>query len=245
MNTLDIDAGNTRLKWRLSVDGKSVLQGALDNTHADDYAAEISSSINIDVGRCRISSVRAPEVVNELASALQMVFGVVAEQPRPQSGVGGLIVDKVDPGRLGCDRWLAMLGGKVLYPDRNLMIVDSGTALTVDVVSADGYFQGGLICPGLKTMLWSMTESADLLVLPERPECHRALAHESVQSVQNGALSMAVALIEKESERIEGDVTVVLCGGDAPVLAESLNIPVQYQPDIVFKGLEVALPVQG
>ena len=68
------------------------------------------------------------------------------------------------------------------------------------------------------------------------------LAFPSIQAIQNGALSMAAALIEKEVERYPGSIKVLLCGGDARVLAECLTIPVEYHQDLVLDGLAVARP---
>ena len=79
------------------------------------------------------------------------------------------------------------------------MVVDSGLALTLDIVAADGRLKGGLICPGLNTMLQAMVASADLLVLPEQPDMQRGPTFASIQAIQNGALTMAVSLMKSTS----------------------------------------------
>ncbi|WP_281649092.1 type III pantothenate kinase [Parendozoicomonas sp. Alg238-R29] len=245
MNTLDIDAGNTRLKWRWQMSGQEPKYGAVINQPAEVMVEALHKFVGdsvVDV--CRLSSVRSREVVDEVCQKVLGAFSVQPRLPDPASGIGGVIVNEVDPLRLGLDRWLAMLAAKGLYPSRAVMIVDAGTALTLDIVGADGVFQGGFICPGLSTMLRAMTESTDLLVMPEVPEFRRMPAFPSIQAIQNGALSMAAAFVEREFERFDGDICVILCGGDAALLAENLGIPVDYRPELVFDGLAIALPAE-
>ena len=246
MNVLEIDAGNTRLKWRFVCRGDVKGSGAIVNAPAASMVVELAECLaGKTVDACRLSSVRSPEAVEAVCCSIKSVFGVEPRIPDPVQEVPGLTIQGVDAKRLGCDRWLAMLGARLLYPDQAVMVVDSGTALTLDVVDAEGVFQGGLICPGLNTMLRSMTESADLLVLPEILTYERSLGFPSIQAIQNGVLSMAAALIEKEVERFPGDIKPLLCGGDARLLAESLTIPVECHQNLVFDGLAAALPIEG
>ncbi|MTI11876.1 type III pantothenate kinase [Sansalvadorimonas verongulae] len=243
MNILDIDAGNTRLKWRLQSKGNTKASGAIQNAAIKVMVTSLVESLDgIPVHFSRMSSVRSSEVIENICAKIKDAFGVTPRLPDPIAETPGLTVRNVNPHRLGCDRWLAMLGARALYPDQAVMIVDSGTALTLDVVGANGIFQGGLICPGLNTMLRSVTESTDLLVLPDVPKFERGLAFPSLQAIQNGSLSMAAALIEKEVERYSGSIRLLLCGGDARLLAECLTIPVEYYKDLVLDGLAVAIP---
>ena len=245
MNILDIDAGNTRLKWRFSSHGCTKGSGAIINASEACMIAELKGHLDgVPVDICRFSSVRSSAVIAFMCAEIETALGVRPLIPDPVQEASGLLVQGVNAKRLGCDRWLAMLGARLLYPDAAVMVIDSGTALTLDVVSADGVFQGGLICPGLNTMLRAMTESADLLVLPDALRYERSLTFSSIQAIQNGALSMAAALIEKEIERFPGDIKPLLCGGDARLLAESLSIPVECHQDLIFDGLAVALPMR-
>ncbi|MCL6270017.1 type III pantothenate kinase [Sansalvadorimonas sp. 2012CJ34-2] len=245
MRILDIDAGNTRVKWRYLVDGKSHKAGAFANDSSNALVEMIADSVDGAVDLCRMASVRAPKERESLRASLENVFGVSPALPDPESGIGGVHFPDADPCRLGDDRWLAMLGARKHYPDGPVVVIDSGTALTLDAVDANGVFQGGLITPGVNTMLKSMVDAADLLVLPDEKEFSRSLAKNSVQAVLNGALSMAASLIEREVQRFNSQARVVLCGGDARMLAEQMNIPVEYCPELVFEGLEVAIPVKG
>ncbi|CAM3732277.1 type III pantothenate kinase [Parendozoicomonas haliclonae] len=240
MSILEIDAGNTRLKWRVTKQGDVIARGVVNNTSPEDMVEAIAGEVE-STEECWLASVRGAEVIAALSLAIQKRFSVSVQIPKPENGVGGLFVNEVDPARLGMDRWLAMLGARKLYPDQPVMVVDSGTALTLDVVNGAGVFQGGLICPGLKTMLKAMADSADLLVMPPEPVLERGLTFASIQAVQNGALTMAVSLVEREAERFGQNIKVILCGGDGQLLAGNMAIPVQLEPELVFEGLSVAL----
>ncbi len=243
MSILDIDAGNTRLKWRLVDRGERVDCGVVNNAHPDVMVEALSQQIKGTVSVCRLASVKGADFIAKLCDAIEKVFGIRPKLPIPENGTGHLMVTGVEPRRLGMDRWLAMVGAVHLYPGQAVMVIDSGTALTLDVVGEDGIFRGGLICPGLNTMLKAMVDSADLLVMPDVLKLHRGLAFASVQAVQNGALTMAVSLIEKEVERYSGELIVILCGGDARLLAENVSVPVNLHPELVFQGLDIALPL--
>ena len=164
MNVLDIDAGNSRLKWRLQKEGDTKASGVITNAAVAVMVVELVEGLGtMPVHACRMSICAFQlKALRVFCSEIKGKLGVVPQLAEPVEQASGLTVRKVDPRRLGCDRWLAMLGARALYPDQAVMVVDSGTALTLDVVGGDGVFQGGLICPGLNTMVRSMTESTDL-----------------------------------------------------------------------------------
>lgn len=252
MSVLDIDAGNTRLKWRLVEPESKVIiaQGAEVNSEPELMVSSIVSQLatlsnHRKIVDCRLASVRSGSFIFALCCAIETQFGLMPRQPQPANGVGSISVESVDPAHLGVDRWLAMLGAHHLYPNEDVMIVDAGTAITVDIIDKNGHFQGGLITPGLNTMLKAMVDSADLLVMPAEKDLKRGLTFSSIQAIQNGVLTMVLSLIERESERYADDVTTILCGGDGPILAENLTIPVHQCPELVFAGLDIALPLSS
>ncbi|MCY4471234.1 MAG: type III pantothenate kinase [Kistimonas sp.] len=245
MNILDMDAGNTRVKWRLSQDGRPVSSGALFNdsdARLVDALADSLGTARVDV--CRLSSVRKECIVHSLVEALADRLGVMPQLPEPCASLGGLVVEGVEPVRLGCDRWLAMLGAVQLYPKRDVLIVDAGTAMTLDCVNSRGVFVGGLICPGLYMLRQSLRRSLDRVTLsPQADLGQPALARQSTSSAENGILCMALALVEREFSRLGSNAVLVLCGGDAPFLKKHLQSSARLHPDLVFQGLGIANPV--
>ena len=97
MKVLDIDAGNTRVKWRLLVDGSTVSDGAFFNAPAEDIAKNLSSLVPADMNYCRLTSVRTPVELKALCGSLFEVLGVQPILPNPQSGIGGVTFLDADP----------------------------------------------------------------------------------------------------------------------------------------------------
>lgn len=247
VNILDLDAGNTRLKWRFLQDGRPGSSGALANdpvAHQVEALARALGPVRIDA--CRLSSVRTEAVVRLLTETITQRLGIRPQQPRPCRRLGGLIVEDVAPARLGCDRWLAMLGAVQLYPQQALLVVDAGTAMTLDSINSQGQFAGGLICPGLRMLRHCVEQSLDRITLSTAPDgSQRQFAKQSTAAAENGILTMALATIEGTLSRLEPGAVLVLCGGDAPLLKPHLDSPVRLHSDLVFRGFDVAQPVHA
>jgi type III pantothenate kinase len=146
------------------------------------------------------------------------------------------------PRTLGADRLAAAVGATVLYPGRNCLILDAGTCLTADFVSADGVFRGGLILPGLQLQLRAMHEfTARLpLVSVEPGETLSLTATNTRQAMLAGVvLGMALALngLAETYRTHHPDLAVLLCGGDGPGLESRLKEPIFAVPDLVLCGL--------
>ena len=247
MNILDLDAGNTRLKWRLLQDGRPRSSGALPNDPAAEQVEALARALGpVRIDACRLSSVRKEAVVHALTEVVTQRLGIRPQQPEPCRRLGGLTVEDVEPARLGCDRWLAMLGAVQLYPQQPLLIVDAGTAMTLDSINSQGRFMGGLICPGLRMLHHCVEQSLDRISLsPTLDSCQRRFAKQSTAAAENGILTMALTTIEGTLSRLEPNAVLVLCGGDAPLLKPHIKGPARLHPDLVFRGFEVAQPVKA
>jgi type III pantothenate kinase len=146
------------------------------------------------------------------------------------------------PKSLGVDRFLVCLGACSLTP-KNVVVIDAGTACTIDMMSSDKIFRGGVIMPGIKIFHESMSNS-----LPELPAVDTTLPKEwpgksTVDCIRwgvNGAFFYSIiSFIEKFREQVE-NIEVFITGGDAAIITENLNevIPVKYRPNLLFDGME-------
>ena len=238
MKTLDLDAGNSRLKWRLLCDGVVVSCGAIVNEAIGDMVEKLPRPVD----RCRLASVRSAAVNDQLCTQIVSQLAVLPWVPEPATGLGGLHLTGESPDRLGCDRWLAMVGAVAYCPGETVMVVDCGTAMTVDLICAEGFFQGGMICPGFEAMLQAVVRSADRLSLPQDRAFVRGFHKHTVPAVLSGVISMAAALVEREAQKTEGLACVLVCGGDGASLVDhvgAIDVPVVYKNDLIFKGLDV------
>jgi type III pantothenate kinase len=150
------------------------------------------------------------------------------------------------PERVGIDRLLNAVAGNRLRPaDRALVVVDSGTATTVDLVTAAGAFAGGAILPGLALASRSLHHYTALLPLipteelaGEPPEALGRSTRAALRSgIFWGQVGAVKELIARLSERIEPPPTVLLTGGAGQLLAPHLPPAPQWLPFLPLQGL--------
>lgn len=144
---------------------------------------------------------------------------------------------------VGVDRLLAAVGA-FSRSRQACVVVDAGTAITVDYVDAWGVFQGGCIAPGLKMMLRSLHEHTSRLPLvppPGAADVAELLGKNTTEAVQRGCVAalrgMVRLLIDHYAEMNKGYPRVVATGGDAPLLFEGDDLVEHIVPDLVLVGM--------
>ena len=144
-----------------------------------------------------------------------------------------------EPGQLGADRWAALLAARGLT-SMAACVVDCGTAVTVDALSANGEFLGGMIFPGLQLLRRSLMQGTQGVKVSEG-NVMDCLARSTADGVAAGTLfGLAGAvdrLIAEYRQTLGEAMQVFLTGGDAPVLASRLQTATTPVPDLVLKGL--------
>ena len=140
---------------------------------------------------------------------------------RVSQDAGAITCAYDDPQTLGVDRWLAMLAAYSQFNEA-LLVVDAGSAITMDLLGPEGQHLGGYIAPGLRLMhdaLWRDTSDIGL-VANNFQELLLLLCENTQQAVNRGCLLMAVATIEKLASQYP--VRIVVTGGDAKCLEQAL-----------------------
>lgn len=244
---LELDCGNSFIKWRVLSGDASVCGGI-----ADTNAALISAILGhtaLKVRCCRLVSVRSDAETADLIAILETSFGVEVLSAKPARAVAGVTNGYEDFERLGLDRWLALLGGFKLAKGACL-ILDFGTAVTSDFVAADGAHLGGFICPGfplLRSQLRTHTRRIRYdNVLAEQALRSYAPGRSTAEAVERGCLLMlrgfVMTQLQMAHEYFGGDFVVFLTGGDASLVADVVPDAKLVQ-DLVFVGLAVACPI--
>nr|WP_246624740.1 type III pantothenate kinase [Oceanobacter mangrovi] len=222
-----IDAGNSRIKWRYQdSDGTRVLGGC-------DHADVIEQSWP-EVARVLVSSVHdnpwlRAQLEQQFGNCLVWLSRALEDYPDfehcyPQ------------PGRLGVDRWLAMLGARQ-HRDGNLLVIDSGTALTIDLLSDSNRHLGGYIVPGLtlaQQSLWQNTERVRPYADEVRSE-HLQPGTDTVGCVSAGVRCQQVAFVSHVISS-HSQYQPFFTGGDGEWLAKNLGH--SYWPELIFDGLD-------
>jgi type III pantothenate kinase len=137
------------------------------------------------------------------------------------------------------DRWLALIAVRQ-KTNTPICVVDCGTAITVDVLDADGKHQGGLICAGLTLMKTALAFNTADLPLTDSPH-HIGLAIGTEAAIYNGTLFAACGLVERVIQDLPTNTALFLTGGDAPIIAEQLARPLTLETDLVLQGLVITL----
>ncbi len=228
---LYVDQGNSRIKlWLMDAD-RIHAETVCDSAEA---VAAWLSGLKPGVLDVRLSSVTTAPAQDALAAALRpfaasLAFARVDGERLPTA--------YAQPERLGIDRWLAVLAAA----DRPqpAIVVDAGTAFTVDALSADGRHLGGYILPGLALQRDALAARTAQVQFPAPDWSDVAWGETTSTCVCHGSLLSLVALVEAAVARLERDSgvppRVLLTGGDA--LHFQAFLQAESHPCLVLEGL--------
>ncbi|MFM8375535.1 MAG: type III pantothenate kinase, partial [Phenylobacterium sp.] len=152
----------------------------------------------------------------------------------------GIPVRLEKPSEAGADRLVNAIGAHVVYPG-DLIVIDSGTATTFDVIAADGGFEGGVIAPGINLSMEALHAAAAKLprVAIRRPE--KTIGRDTVGAMQAGVFWGYIALIEGLIARIRAEwgrpMTVVATGGVASLFHGATASIDHFDSDLTIRGM--------
>ena len=237
---LAIDAGNTRIKWGLHDGSEWTLRGTVPTAEFAGSNALVDLQKVTAVDRVVISNVVGQSVADAIKLQLKpfdlpvSFVGAVAEQCR--------VVNYYDnPADLGADRWAALIGAHAAAAEtpRAQLVVMSGTALTVDALTADGRFLGGIIVPGLKLMQRALNRGT--AQLPDAPGEYRTFPRSTLNAIATGAIEACAGAVARMYTHLSvqlGEAPYCVgSGGALPVLAPHLPFPVSINDNLVLDGL--------
>lgn len=246
---LELDCGNSFIKWRVtSSDGGQRIAAGVVDSDAGLFEA-LSAVPDLQLAHCRMVSVRSDAETEQLVARLHSVLGVEAICAQSASQVGVVRNGYEDFHRLGLDRWLAVLGAYHLG-QRACLVVDLGTAVTADFISADGAHLGGFICPGLPLMRDQLSTHTRRI----RYDRQVALAalqeldpgRSTAEAVERGCVLMLRGFVAEQlaqaTARFPEGFEVFLTGGDADLVRDVVP-GAQVVADLVFVGLAIACPL--
>lgn len=246
MAVLLVDVGNSRIKWARSE------RGRLGRSHAAvhrrwrlrDYRHRLFGA-NTDPARALVSSVAGTEVNRAIAAAARRA-GVALEFVKVPRHGGAVTVGYVEPWRLGVDRFVAAVGAHTLFPHLPLCVVGVGTAMTVDLIDADGRHCGGVIVPAPALMIEMLLERTHGIRRRARGGAARdagLFGRSTRTGVIQGARYAAAALIDRAVEEARSLVgrrpLVVVHGGEAPSVRPLVQNACVGVRDLVLRGLSV------
>jgi type III pantothenate kinase len=229
---LAVDAGNTRVKWGVHDGAKWVGQGSIPTAESERLRDDFPRA-----DRAIVANV-AGERVREMLSAAFARTGVEAQWIVSAAEQCGVRSSYAEPARLGPDRWAALIAARDLH-EGACVVVNAGTTMTVDALSADSIFLGGFIVPGYALMRETLAGSTAHLKLQDG--AFSFFPDNTGDAIASGALNALAGAVDRMCQHVvetgDGEPLVVLSGGNAALLKPRLNGRVQVVDNLVLEGL--------
>lgn len=240
MNLL-LDVGNTAVKWACESSGRLGMTGQFVHGAGNIGAlAEAAWSGLQAADKVLIASVAGNDVDTALLAWFHDHWQVQPVFLRSTASACGVTNAYTDPAILGIDRWAAVVAAHQRYPGA-VCVVDCGTAVTLDMITAGGEHRGGLILPGIEMLQQMLLQNTAQLRLSGKQPAVTPLADTTAAAIYSGAVYMLVAAIDRcvADMRAEQGVSIeiVMTGGDAGRILPLLHGPAQHQPDLVLQGI--------
>lgn len=257
MSVLFVDIGNSRVKWLVTelpvADPAANVERLEVNVAVDvaDCLRQLETRCGaavVKIDRCVVSCVGA-------AVSLQMLQDGMAKRNVPvfvhvvTTDGGGIQTAYAQPGHWGVDRWLALVGARSYCPASRLgalAVVDCGTAITVDVLSANDQHLGGLIVPGAALLQTSLQQGTARIAVSEHDEQH-LLAGTTSQAVVSGAEQMTQAFVRylqdgfahqlAAQQGVDIHYWFITGGGAERIMVGMRDEAWQWVPNLVFAGM--------
>lgn len=246
---LAIDIGNTNLVLGCIKDDEILFQARIATDRlrtSDQYGVEIKNMLEAygtriqDIEDCIISSV-VPPVFHSVKTGVKKIIGKEPMVVGP--GVKtGLNIHVDVPSQVGADRIVVAVAALAEYK-APLILMDLGTATTMDVVEPENVYVGGVIFPGVKISLEALTSRAAQLpaISLDRPK--QVIGKNTIDCMRSGMMFGTAAMIDGLIDRMEAELghscTIIATGGLAQFIAPLCNRDIILEKDLLLKGLNI------
>jgi type III pantothenate kinase len=213
--------------------GKWGAQGSGDYADWTALAAEMTAGIV-----CYIASVTDSVREQQLAARLEAA-GIQSTWLLAEAGFGEVTNTYLNPQQLGVDRWLGLIAARQ-RTRAPVLVVSAGTAMTVDALSAEGVFLGGVIVPGASLMRQSLQQGTARV--NDATGDWQAFPRSTADGVQSGIIAAMCGAIQLQHARLAEVAGTpphcLLTGGDAGMLLPHLSVSAEVVPALVLEGID-------
>jgi type III pantothenate kinase len=270
-----LDSGNSRLKWALAREPYTraapfVARGVLELSavrRSSRALAQVLRAGTADAGaitdaalRIYACNVAGAQVERQVRAAARRAGLPAPLFVRSAAAAGGVRNGYAEAWRLGADRWAALIGAHHEYPGQALCLVGIGSALTIDLLTAQGRHLGGSIIPGPQMMIESLLRNTagirrraalpapllrrSLVATPAgQPRADALFAQDTRAALLAGARHACAALIERAAAdgraRLGRSVRLIIGGGAAESITPLVHPACRRDDDLVLRGLAV------
>ena len=240
---LTLDIGNTNIKSAL-FDGNILIEFIIHSKVNEVIRYAKNKNLNA-IAVCSVNPSVEESLANELSEKNIEIFRANIKNKF------NLRVKYETPDTLGMDRVCSTVGAydiavnqKLLLKGQFLLTIDFGTATTINIVSPEAIFLGGLIAPGIKTMLKSLNEKTAQLPLPEPVTFQELIGDSTNSSILSGVYNATIGMINETVNHLKTisknvEPIIFATGGNAEVIMPYIKHPIIYEEALVLKGLKV------
>jgi type III pantothenate kinase len=229
-----LDVGNTAIKWRLAnTEGFMDVGGSVSDVSSLCKAIEAENW-----GTAGLASVASDVADAELIAALTASREATVYRATAQATCLGLVSSYAEPQRMGVDRWLAMLAAQA-HNEGALCVIDAGTAVTVDLVSAEGVHEGGYILPGADLMRRALSSETDRIQVGALEAPTIGPGNNTEACVTAGSWRAVMGAVQSTMAEYPHH-RALLTGGAAGTL-QDLGLVATHSADLVMEGLRLWL----
>lgn len=251
MKVLLLDAGNTRLKWALCERGQ-FLQCGVFTYEWPLLPTQFHAQWGLLTGVKKVDRLVLCNVVGDrfelplrqwlVDNLLQETGRLTIETVQAQAQAFGVRCAYQKPAQLGADRWAALVAARH-YVVGACCVISCGTALTVDVLNAEGVHIGGLIAPGIAMMRQGLLANTAHIEIEEVTTTSIFCVRDTASAVQAGIMAAAVGTVQQVLQQChehgQKPPVCVVTGGDAELLLPALPTSSQHKTKWVLKGLAI------
>lgn len=254
---LALDMGNTQLYGGVFSNGKLILQfrkGDMKQASSDELGIFFRNVLRENgknpeevkaIGCCSV----VPSINHSVKNACIKYFNL--DPFFLKTGVKtGLKICYKNPGDVGADRIANSVGATALFPEKNLIIADFGTATTIEAITKNKEYLGGAIVPGLKISMLSLESHTAKLprveIIPSPLACGRT----TTESIQAGLFYSHLGMLKEicgrmKEECFNNEETLLIATGGFSRLFESAKFFDKILPDLVLEGLRIAMKLNN
>jgi len=235
-----LDCGNSQLKAQWHQAGQ--VQASYSCAYKRDWAQRLSRWLQeLPAKHCYLASVLDMNREAQLEQCLKQKFDRAVTRFVSMPQALGVTNAYREPERLGVDRWLALIAASELVRG-DVFIIDAGSAMTLDLMRADGKHLGGAILPGINTSLDAFKRIFEHIDFDDpaiaettEPGCS---TEEAIHiNYTHSSIELLPGLVNRWTSYFENEATILLAGGDAVEVQSVLQKPARIVPDLVFLGM--------
>ena len=232
-----IDVGNTRCKYLTVFQGqRSQVTYCENDKIADNWLTETFLEAT-EVILANVNDDEISNIISSWADKRAIAFQLLNTCHQQFE----LTCAYENPSKLGIDRWLVMLAASFLFPQKACLVIDAGTATTLDVIPPRGQHLGGWIMPGIELLFNSLVDNTNKIDATKNNIPSLLLGESTSDCVNNGAWALtlgAIALQQKSLKALYPELEIIITGGNSQRIASLIDYSHHVIDELVFIGMQ-------